>query len=225
MSEKTRIKIFTDRYPLIGPSVWILSIQYFVVQIIVALHYTPTYSVRFNTISDLGNTVCGIYSGRVVCSPLHNLMNASFIVVGLTMTLGSVLIYQEFKQNQRTFIGFSCMALAGLGTIIVGLFPENTVSQLHILGATLPFLIGNIGLVVLGLSLNIPRIFRYYTILSGGVALIALAFFYTNHYGSLGIGGTERVVAYPQTIWLIVFGIYLSKSRFKTLLNNFSSAT
>jgi len=204
------IKTFTDRYPLIGPAIWILSIQYFIIQIIAALTFRTTYSLRFNTISDLGNSICGNYSGRYVCSPKHNLMNASLILLGITMASGSLLIYQEFKRDRATLIGFSFMAVAGLGTMMVGLFPENTISLLHTFGASLPFFLGNVGLVILSVSLTIPKLLRYYTFLTGFIALIALVFFYTGHYLSLGIGGMERLVAYPQTFWLIVFGMYIS---------------
>src|SRR5665213_3078509 len=118
MKSLARIKTFTDHYPLVGPAVWMLSIQYYVIQAIVALHYIPSYSIRSNTISDLGNSSCGIYSGRAVCSPLHNLMNASFILLGVTMATGSLLIYQEFKESMAILAGFSLMAIAGLGTLM-----------------------------------------------------------------------------------------------------------
>jgi hypothetical membrane protein len=206
------IKTFTDRYPLIGPVVWVSSVQYFVIQMIAGQTYKTAYSLRFNTISDLGNTMCGTYSGRYVCSPLHNLMNASFIVLGVTMTSGALLIYQEFRRDTMTLIGFSFMALAGFGTLIVGLFPENTVTFLHTSGASLPFVLGNTALIILGVSLAIPKLLRCYTLLSGIVALTALVFFYTQHYLGIGIGGMERFVAYPQTLWLIVFGLYISSS-------------
>jgi hypothetical membrane protein len=212
MRKVIAIKTFSDRYPLIGPAIWILCVQYFIVQIIVAVDFKTAYSLRFNTISDLGNSVCGEYSRMYVCSPLHNLMNASFILLGVTMASGSLLIYQEFKEKTATLIGFSCMAIGGLGAIIVGLFPENTVSFLHTFGASLPFLLGNLALVIFSFSLAIPRILRYYTLLSGAIALIALTLFITQHYFGFGIGGMERLVAYPQTIWLVIFGIYISSN-------------
>lgn len=209
------IQIFTDRYQYIGPAIWILSIQYFIAQLIVGISFIPTYSLRLNTISDLGNTTCGVYSGRNVCSPHHSLMNASLILLGITMATGSLLIYQEFRKDLGTLIGFSFMALAGFGTILVGVFPENTVSMIHIIGASLPFIIGNIALILMSLYLLISRGFRIYTFISGAVALIFLIFFETQVYIGLGIGGVERLVAYPQTAWLIVFGIYISKNRYQ----------
>jgi hypothetical membrane protein len=212
MQKVTRLKTFTDRYPLIGPAVWMLSIQYFVIQIIAAHSYRYGYSLRFNTISDLGNSLCGAYSHRLVCSPQHNVMNASFILLGLTMATGSLLIYQEFKKSAGSLIGFSFMALAGLGTCLVGLYPENTNAAIHTLGASQPFLLGNIALVLLSYSLPLPKVLRYYTRISGYFTLFALLFFITGHYLGLGIGGLERLVAYPQTVWLIVFGMYISKT-------------
>ncbi|MFI5270714.1 MAG: DUF998 domain-containing protein [Candidatus Saccharimonadales bacterium] len=214
MGQFIKIKVFTDKYPFLGPIIWILSVQYFIVQIIVGVAYKYSYSLRFNTISDLGNTSCGIYSGRYVCSPLHNLMNASFIMLGLTMALGSLLIYQEFRKDRGTLVGFSLMAIAGLGTLFVGIFPENTISLLHTLGASMPFILGNIALIIMSLYLLLPSPFKIYTFVSGVIALFFLILFKTSLYGSFGIGGIERIVAYPQTIWLIFFGIYMTRNEY-----------
>jgi len=180
----------------------------------VDIAYKYSYSLRFNTISDLGNTSCGIYSGRYVCSSLHNLMNASFIMLGFTMALGSLLIYQEFRRDRGTLVGFSLMGIAGIGTILVGLFPENTVSLLHTIGASMPFILGNIALIIMSLYLLLPSPFKFYTAVSGVVALFFLILFKTGLYGPLGIGGVERIVAYPQTIWLIFFGIYMTRNHY-----------
>lgn len=217
---KVPIKVFTDRYPYLGPLVWILSIQYYLNQIIVASAWKPDYSLANNTISDLGNTQCGPYANRYVCSPLHGLMNSSFIILGFTMALGSLLIYQEFKESRASLIGFSGLALAGVGTFIVGLFPENTIRILHILGAALPFFVGNLSLIILSFSLDIYKPFKIYTFISGAIPLIALVFFLEHQYLHIGQGGMERVVAYPQTLWLIIFGIYISKNHYRHWSNS-----
>jgi hypothetical membrane protein len=216
MKPSTIIKTFTDRYPFVGPAIWILCIQYFITQIVVGRAWSIHYSLAHNTISDLGNTACGLYGGRFVCSPLHGLMNASFIMLGITMATGSFLIYQEFKENRASLVSFSFMAAAGVGTLMVGLFPENTSSVLHTIGAGLPFFIGNLSLLILGLDLRVPIALKVYTLLSGLISLIALVLFVTNHNLGLGTGGMERIVAYPQTIWLIIFGIYISYNHIAT---------
>ena len=206
-----KVKTFTDRYPLIGPVIWIASIHYFFIQTSVAMAWTTPFSLANNPISDLGNTACGIYSERFVCSPQHNLMNASFITLGLIMAVGSLLIYQEFKKSPTSRVGFSFMAVAGAGTLLVGLFPENTVGFLHLLGAALAFLVGNLGIVVLGAKLDLPKYLRYFTLFSGCLALVALGLYVLGLNFGIGQGGMERVTAYPQTIWLIVFGLYISR--------------
>ncbi|CAN5431863.1 DUF998 domain-containing protein [soil metagenome] len=193
----------------IGPLLWIFSIQYFVAQVIVMRAWEPgTFSLRGNTISDLGNTTCGTYAGRVVCSPRHGLMNVSFILLGVCMFFGALGIYRLVGPRTLHKLGYGTLALAGIGTIMVGLFPENTIGLLHGIGASMPFLIGNTGMLILGVSTASPRWLRIYTFASGAFALVALILFVTGAYSVLGIGGTERLTAYPQTIWLMVCGLY-----------------
>lgn len=208
-------KTLSTSNSFLGSVCWILNIQYFIAQLFVALEWSKPYSILHNTISDLGNTTCGPYRGGFVCSPAHAWMNVSFIALGLTMSTGSILIYRTCQKTFAETAGFSCIGLAGLGTMLVGLFPENTISALHILGAALPFLLGNLALVLLGATLQMPRLLRYYTVVSGLVALLALLLFVTHTYLGLGIGGMERLTAYPQTIWMIIFGIYSLDRRFR----------
>jgi hypothetical membrane protein len=193
-----------------GPALWLLSAQYFAAQVAVATDWPGRYSWSANTISDLGSTSCGAQSGRPVCSPLHLLMNTSFVVLGLSMLAGAVLIGWRLAVSSRTAtVGFACLGLAGLGTTVVGLYPENTVAGLHAAGAALPFVLGNLGVLVLGIALRLPPWLRVFTLAVGSVGLAGLPLFLTHSYLGLGIGGMERVTAYPQDIWLIAIGAYL----------------
>lgn len=208
-----RIAVFTDRFPLLGPLVWMLCVQYLAVQLITAAAWPGGYSWRLNLISDLGNTACGPYAGRYVCSPEHFVMNLSFIMLGLTMAAGSLLIYQEFTENRRSLIGFSLMGLAGFGTAFVGLFPENVNSLLHGVGAFLGLLVGNLSLILLAWALQRVNFrLRLYTLLSGLLSTLAFGLFVANVNLGLGQGGMERLVSYPQTIWLVLFGLYMTHS-------------
>jgi hypothetical membrane protein len=194
-----------------GAIAWALSLQYYVVQIAAAAMWPKDggYSWGANTISDLANTHCGAYGMRVVCSPWHTAMNGSFIVLGITMVAGAWLLCKLATTSAGT-AGFMAMALAGIGSLLVGVFPENTVSQLHVTGAALSFLFGNAGMILLGVALRkLPQPLRVYTIASGVLGLAALIFFLGKAYLGLGIGGMERIVAYPQSIWMIVFGMWL----------------
>lgn len=206
-----RFASFAARHQAVGPLVWVFSIQYFVVQIVVASAWKqPPYSWRLNAISDLGATGCGTFDGRSMCSPWHALMNASLIVLGLSMAVGSALTHQQLRSSR---VGLWMMAAAGTGVILVGLVPLDTVYWLHIAGADLALLLGNLALITLGCVLRLGRWFRWYSITSGAVALIALCLFLTHHRFFLELGGMERAAAYPQTIWLVVSGLYLLKVR------------
>ncbi len=207
MSPSQRIGSLASRYPLAAPILWLSTVQYFVVQAVVSVAWShPSYSWRLNAISDLGARHCGQFDGRYVCSPAHVAMNVSLIVLGLGMALGSVLFLGQFGHSRT---GFLLMAVAGLGAMLVGLFPEDTVYWVHITGADLAFLVGNVALIAFGFSRRFPRWLRWYATGSGVVALAALYLFLTHHRFFMGLGGMERVVAYPQTIWLIVFGAYM----------------
>ena len=70
-------------------------VQYFVAEaaVIEAWAGPEPYSRATGFISDLGAISCGIYEDRAVCSPLHLLMNASFVVQGLALILGAVFLH------------------------------------------------------------------------------------------------------------------------------------
>ncbi len=210
-----RIHLFMARHPLVGPTMWLTSIQFFILQVVVASGWkTPPYSWRLNAISDLGATHCALFDGdRFVCSPLHSLMNISLTLLGIAMVIGSVLLYSKLRSSR---VAFSLMVVAGIGAILVGIFPEDSTFWAHIAGQDLAFVFGNIALIIFGFTLRFPRWFRWYSIASGAVALMALVLFLSNHRFFLDLGGMERVVAYPLIIWLIVAGSYTAITRDRT---------
>jgi hypothetical membrane protein len=216
---KTWAKTFRDKVPWLGPTIWLLSVLYFVVQIVVAAVWTPSYSWLSNTISDLGNTSCQ----PKLCSPRHGWMNAEFVLLGFIMAAGSFLIYQEFTESDpderlAARIGFSCLAFAGAGAALVGSFPENTVHFMHIIGAGIAIGIGTLGILVLGLVLSLPKKLSWAMRVVPPLALIALILFASNIYLDIGAGTMERLAAYPETIWLVVFGIYISRTHRSPLI-------
>ena len=204
---RTRKRV--DRRSRDAALLFLSSIQYFLVQYLVALDWPHPYSLTMNTISDLGNTTCATFHQRHVCSPLHAVMNVSLFVLGFTMVVGALLLRHDLDRTRTRSVGLLLLLFAGAGVSTVGFFPENTVATVHAVGASLPFLLGNAGLVALGVSLDAPRAFRALTVSVGVVTLVALLLYSRGQYFDLGEGGMERVVAYPQTIWLIFYGGYL----------------
>lgn len=108
------------------------------------------------------------------------------------------------------------MAAAGVGAASVGIFPEDSVVLMHIIGAAVALVFGNLALLFLGFSLGLSRIFKIFTVASGIIGLVALVLFELQLYFTFGKGSMERLAAYPQTIWIIIFGIYVLRSSFKT---------
>jgi hypothetical membrane protein len=202
------VKLFSRRHPKVGPVLYLASIQFFAAQILVARQWSLPYNLGRDTISDLGNTSCGNWNAHFVCSPFHDLMNASLIMLGTCMMLGSALIASHLASNRATVAGFAGMAASGAGVITAGAFPENSIPAFHGLGTAVAFLAGNTGLVVLAFALKVPVVLRAYSFTSGALAFLALASYASGHYAGLGEGGIERVVAYPQAVWLAVTGLY-----------------
>ena len=202
-------------HPFLGPAIFTAASIYFVIQIIVAWVFIPSYSLVSNSISDLGETSCGGYGSPGMCSPRWWLMDyAGFFLLGLIMVIGSALLYHEFtdrvpRERLAAMIGFSLMASAGLGSIIVGFFPENENRTMHILGAFLAIAIGNVAILVLGGVLTLPESMRRSMLIFSSLALAALLCFASHRFFGIGRGMMERVAAYPVTIWLIAFGLYI----------------
>jgi hypothetical membrane protein len=208
-------RIDTARTIWLGAVVWILAIQFFIAQLIVQAAWTTSFSLTTNYISDLGNTTCGPYpvdSSMYVCSPRHAWMNASFILLGVIILVGAALIQRAFPSGRTRTAGLVLLALAGPGPILVGLFPENVNIIPHTIGAAAHFVSGNLGIVVLGIAIAVAcgqTPLALYSIISGIVGLLATALFVSGHYLGLGIGGMERIAAYPLPLWLIVVGVSL----------------
>ena len=225
-----RTKTFNARYDWMGPVIGVLSGWYFLAQIVVGWVFNPPrgsrpggpeYSLVKNTISDLGNTACGRYGGVQVCSPRYVLMDLSFALLGVAMAVGSLLIYREFtysalrRERVVALIGFVLLAIAGVGAILVGSFPENANGTLHVAGAGMAIGGANLGILLLGLALvSIPEGFRHFMLASASVSLVAVVCFGMKHHFGLGAGGMERIAAYPEAVWLIMFGTYITRDHY-----------
>lgn len=202
-----------------GAIAWIVAVQFFVTQVVVASAWSRPFSLRLDYISDLGNTACGPYpagSTNLVCSPWHAAMNLSFIVLGITMIVGARLTRSVFPAGWVRSVAASLFAMAGVGVILVGIYPENTDNARHVVGAGVNFVAGNIAMIIYGLALaqqpERHRALMQFSLVTGTLGLLATLLFVTGQFLGLGLGGMERVAAYPMTVWQIVAGIALLRS-------------
>jgi hypothetical membrane protein len=193
----------------VGGAAWVLTLLYFVGQIVAQAAWTTPYSLIDSRVSDLGSTACGrTVANTFICSPLHAVMNVTFVLTGVLILVGLFLTRTTWPRRRLTTWGLVLLGVAEAGTILVGLSPENVNVLLHIVGA-LNIPAGNVAMILLGLAIwrDRPGMARFSVVASvvGLLGLLAGPFLaiLTGHGGGLA----ERIALYPLIIWLIVCGL------------------
>ncbi|TWH72559.1 putative membrane protein [Modestobacter roseus] len=185
-----------------GGVAWVLTLQFFVVEAIAAARYGG-YSYSQDVISDLG-------AGD---SPARLLMNGSFVAQGVLITAGALLLGPGLA-GLGGRLARVLLTVAGLGVLVVGLFPSDSVTSVHEIAAAAHFLGGAIGLIALAYGVR-PRSEALGTTLAvlGLIGLIATIFFGAAVFLFLGEGGMERVAGYVIPVGLAVTGVALWRQK------------
>ena len=217
-------------------------VQYFVAEsaVIEAWAGPQPYSRATGFISDLGAVSCSVYEDRAVCSPLHVLMNASFVVQGLALILGAVFLTagllcvaarpgvhaQRFhtataddEPRTRVLAKPWIMAVAiriltgvsGLGTVIVGLVPEDVGSPWHFAGALMFFIGGGFALLLLGILWFRQTPMSWFIAACGSLCIGALIVGGITGMDVPQPGTLERLMGYPVTIGLATAGLVIAQ--------------
>jgi hypothetical membrane protein len=173
----------------------------FVIALIIAEAVYPGYSVSANYISDLG----------VWGKPSAPVFNPSTMLFGATVLAAAYFINKHFKNRVITVM----FTLAGAGALGVGIFPENTfivngVAVIHYISALLAFIGGGVTAIAAYKITKPP--FRYLSVILGAATLTAAVLFATTRdigFLGIGVGGMERMMAYPTLLWITSLGGYL----------------
>ncbi len=204
---------------VVGGAAWILAtLQFVVAQLVTASVWNPAYSWTDNYISDLGNTACGEFAvphgvPTYVCSPLFPVMNASFIVAGVLTVVGAILLRPIWPRRRLIALALGLWVVVGLGKVLVGLYPENTDVQLHLLGAlnipieSLAILLNSIAILQTDLALARVGLVLAIVGLCGTVLSTAGQIVGPAAYLGLGVGGMERFADYPGNVWTVLIAI------------------
>ena len=186
----------TSHRLLAGAVVWLLTLQFLVVETIVALRFDGPYSRADDVISDLGTSA----------SPAAQLMNASFVLQAALIPGGALLLRPALTSTAgRT--ATLLLGLAGVGVLLVGVFPSDGNGAMHATGATLYLLGGGLGLIALAYALRRrSEALGTTLVLLGLIGTAATVFFFAGVTTYLGGGGTERVAAYVLPLGLAVAG-------------------
>ncbi len=198
----------------IGYSAWTAGVvQFFAIHGIAESAWARPYSWARNNISDLGNAHCALQPDpepRYVCSPEHGLMNASFVILGVLLVVGVALTGGVLWRSSGAAVAARLLlASAGMGFVLAGLAPADVNENQHLLGALFIMAAGNIGLVIAGVGLTegVPAPLRWGTSLLGVASITAFGLFLSHHYLGLGMGGMERVAAFPLLFWALAVSV------------------
>ena len=211
-------------------------VQYFVAEaaVIEAWAGPEPYSRATGFISDLGAVSCGVYEDRDVCSPMHLLMNASFVVQGLALVLGALFLTagllcvaarpgvpaRRFHTNSVRVLAKPWIlavairiltGVAGVGTIIVGLVPEDYGSPWHLAGALMFFIGGGFALLLLGFLWMKQTPVSWFLAACGVVCVGALVVGGVTAMDVPQPGLLERFMAYPVTVGLAAAGLVIAQ--------------
>lgn len=168
--------------------------------------YPSGYTTNANEISDLGATKP---PNSVSFQPSAGIFNTTMLLAGALILVAAFFQHTYLKK----FLFSIPLLLFGLGLMGVGIFPGNK-GAYHGLSAMLAFLSGGVCAITSFKIVSAP--FKYIGILFG---LIALASWFTavlspgTLFPVIGIGGTERWVAYPIMLWLTGLGGYLMNKK------------
>lgn len=179
-----------------GALAWLLTLQFFVVEAVVQLRTGAGYGRADDLISDLGAAGSG--------APL--LMNASFVVQGVLIGAGALLLRPALA-GLGGRLGSAFLTAAAVGVVLVGLFPLGGQEDLHQAGAGLHLLGGGLALLAMAYAVR-PRSEALGTSLAllGLLSTAMTVFFAAGITELLGDGGTERAAAYPIPVGLALAG-------------------
>ncbi|MDI6644897.1 MAG: DUF998 domain-containing protein [Methanobacteriaceae archaeon] len=193
----------TNYYKIAGIILVIAFIQFFIAVTIAETQF-PGYSTAENTLSDLAGTI-------VPVEPAATIFNVSITLIGI-LALSAVFLILK-SGGCRLFS--TCLTLMAVGTIGVGIFPGYT-GEIHVLFAMMTFIFGSFAaLFSYRLGLNIPMVVISMLVGLNGLLIIISLFIWGDGtlnplIATLGVGGTERVLAYPIILYMVALGGYLT---------------
>jgi hypothetical membrane protein len=179
---------------------WVLCFAYMLAEIFTAAAWHTPYSFARDSISSLGVTTCEVDS----CSPMHDVMNSSFVALGVLTLVGAIFLHRHIRSGREKKAILTLAVVIAVSTAATGLFPANDGTFVH-WAAVLPGFVARH--IVLGLIAwhlwNEKRVVALWSALCATVGVVGavLMLARTLHFG-LG----ERLALYPMPTWMAVTG-------------------
>jgi hypothetical membrane protein len=205
-----RFPVALTRPVIAGAACWSLAVLFFVDQAIVQAATTRPYGMATNLISDLGITACGPFTNGSyhvdVCSPLHAVMDGTFIAVGLLHAVGAIATRAAWPDDFLSTAGRVLMMLAGAGLVVTGFTPENVNPSLHGSSALLGLGCLNTAMILLGFGLLKTTRGLGTLALIAGIIGWAGTIVLLQGIAGIPIGTAERIADYPSAAMVVVLG-------------------
>jgi hypothetical membrane protein len=164
---------------------------------IIAEALYPGYNTSTNYISDLG------------VGPSAHIFNTSIFLLGVAIVAGTYLIYRALRPTLFTVL----VTLAGIGAMGVGIFTEDSL-YVHTVVSAITFLFGSLAAISSYRLIRTPL--KYASVILGLFGLVALILMFFGITLGLGMGGIERMIAYPILLWGLGFGGHLASEHQET---------
>ncbi len=180
-----------------GTLLFIAAAQ-FVFALIAAEALFPGYSTSANYISDLG------------VGPSAILFNSSVFLMGLLMIISAYFLQRAIDYTLLTVL----LVLTSIGVMGVGVFTEDSIT-IHVIVSVMAFLFGGLSAIFSAICSYVHEYrllktpFAIITVILGVISLGALTLLAINIDLGLGVGGIERMIAYPLLMWSAGLGAYL----------------
>jgi hypothetical membrane protein len=176
-----------------------IAVTQFVLGLTVSEALYSGYSISGNYISDLG------------VGPSSVIFNSSIFLLGLLLIIGTYFF-------QRAFNGYKVLTLmlilTAIGAMGVGVFTEDF-GIIHKVVSLIVFLFGGLSAIFSVVCSHVNKFkllktpFSIMAMILGVMGLGALVLFAGKMNLGLGVGGMERMIAYPLLMWGTGFGGYL----------------
>lgn len=177
-----------NKAKIAGSLLFIGSTQ-FILGIILSETLYPGYNTSLQTISSLG------------VGPSAAIFNISILLLGVLGLIGVYFYHQVYKLNLFSIL----LGLAYSGAIGVGLFTEASATfNLHVIFSFMTYVFGGMAAIVSYKQQKHPM--STFSMILGAFSLLAIIILASGNYLGLGLGGMERMVAYPLLLWLVGFG-------------------
>jgi hypothetical protein len=181
----------------LGALAFLLRPTYVAAEVVTAAATTGGYSFVSDSVSRLGEVGCT----AAYCSPRHEVMNGAFMVYGIALAGGALLLARPLGPWVTALL-----VVSGMSSYATGLAPLDQDATLHALAATPLFVAQPQALLLLGRRVRPDRPRLGTALLATGALTAATAVGFVLSGDGAAAGALERLALWPVLLGLAAFG-------------------